>query len=75
MKSGHYVQLTEKDSIDSLAKEFNLSKDRIKELNSDKRFIAGEWIFIPLKRGILGSTVDSTSFDPSKYLIKFEAVK
>lgn len=68
MKSGHYIQLTEKDSIETLAKEFNLSKDKIKDLNSDKKFVAGEWIFIPLKRGILGSSVESTSFDPNKYL-------
>jgi murein DD-endopeptidase MepM/ murein hydrolase activator NlpD len=68
MKSGHYIQLSEKDNLESLAKEFNLTKDKIKELNPGSNFVVGEWIFIPLKRGILGSSIDSTSFDPSKYL-------
>lgn len=68
MKSGHYIQMSDKDTLDSIAKEFGTSKEKISELNPGKRFIAGEWIFIPLKRGILGSSIESTSFDPSKYL-------
>jgi murein DD-endopeptidase MepM/ murein hydrolase activator NlpD len=68
MKSGHYVQLKETDSLESLAREFNISKEKIAEQNEGKSFKPGEWIFIPLKRGILGNEIESKSFDPSKYL-------
>jgi hypothetical protein len=68
MKSGHYVQLNEKDTIESLAKEFNLTKEKILEVNEGKQFKPGDWVFIPLKRGILGDQTDSKSYNPSKYL-------
>lgn len=68
MKSGHYVQLTDKDTLDSVSKEFNIPKEKILSQNQGKSFKPGEWIFIPLKRGILGNENDGKSFDPSKYL-------
>lgn len=68
MKSGHYIQLKETDTLESIAKEFNVSKDKITEMNRDKSFKGGEWIFIPLKRGILGSENETKAFDPGKYL-------
>jgi murein DD-endopeptidase MepM/ murein hydrolase activator NlpD len=68
MKSGHYVQLKETDSAESLAKEFNISKSQLIEQNEDKEFRPGEWIFVPLTRGILGNGLSTRSFDPGRYL-------
>lgn len=68
MKSGHYIQLGDNDTVESIAKEFGITKEKIVEQNPGKNFKSGEWIFVPLKRGILGSDSDTKSFDPSKYL-------
>ncbi len=68
VKSGHYVQLRGTDSLESLAKEFQVEISKIKEVNENKNFKEGDWVFIPLKRGILVTDFESRSFDPSKYL-------
>lgn len=69
VKSGHYVQLREKDNLETLAKEFNVSQDKIAEMNKDKAFRPGEWVFIPLKRGILENEKLLKALDPKKHFI------
>jgi murein DD-endopeptidase MepM/ murein hydrolase activator NlpD len=64
IKSGHYVQIKNGDSIESLSIEFGISKEKIIEFNSGKSITAGEWIFIPLKRGILSQNHDTKALDP-----------
>lgn len=68
IKSGHYVQVQESDTIDSLAKEFNLPKEKISELNHGKIIKPGDWVFIPLKRGVLAQNNEPRAFDPNLYL-------
>lgn len=68
VKSGHYVQVQESDTIDSLAKEFNLSKEKISEFNHGKGIKPGDWVFIPLKRGVLVQGNEPHAFDPNLYL-------
>ncbi len=68
MRSGHYIQLSERDTVDVLSKEFSIDKNVIINQNPGKKFVSGEWIFIPLKRGIISDGFFSSSFDPSKYL-------
>lgn len=53
IKSGKYIQLSNNDSIDKLSKEFNVTSYSLKEANKGKKFLAGEWVFIPLKRGLV----------------------
>lgn len=67
MQSGHYVQVRSEDSVDTLAKEFSVSKELIETSNPDKKFSPGEWVYIPLKRGILSQRMDSFSTDPSLF--------
>lgn len=68
MKSGHYVQLKPLDTLESLALEFNVPKEKIAESNSGKDIAPGEWIFIPLKRGVLVQGFEARPFDPKSYL-------
>jgi hypothetical protein len=68
VKSGHYVQVKESDTIDSLAKEFHLPVDKISEFNHGKTVKPGDWVFIPLKRGVLAQDNAPQAFDPNLYL-------
>jgi hypothetical protein len=68
MKSGHFIQVKETDTIESLAKEFNLTKDNISEFNQGKSIKPGDWVYIPLKRGLLSQDTGTHAFDPNLYL-------
>ncbi|MBC7430025.1 MAG: LysM peptidoglycan-binding domain-containing M23 family metallopeptidase [Bacteriovorax sp.] len=70
VKSGHYVMIKPTDTIDTLAKEFNVPKEKIVAVNKDKHIKAGEWVFIPLKRGVLDHDQDMEAhpFDPGHLL-------
>ncbi len=68
VKSGHYVQIKETDTLDSLATEFNIPKEKISESNIGKKIAPGEWVFIPLKRGVLSQDYDAKAYDPKTYL-------
>jgi murein DD-endopeptidase MepM/ murein hydrolase activator NlpD len=68
VKSGHYVQVKENDTIDSLAEEFHLPKEKISEFNHGKNVHPGDWVFIPLKRGVLDQDNGPHAFDPNLYL-------
>ena len=68
VKSGHYVMLKPTDTIDTLSKEFNIPKEKIEASNSGKKIKAGEWVFIPLKRGVLDQEYEAKPFDPNHLL-------
>ncbi len=52
MKSGHYIQLTKADNVRRLSIQYAASEASIMNANPGKKFKAGEWVFIPLNRGI-----------------------
>jgi murein DD-endopeptidase MepM/ murein hydrolase activator NlpD len=68
VKSGHYVMIKPNDTIDTLAKEFNVTKEKIQVANSGKNIKPGEWVFIPLKRGVLDQDLETQAFDPNQLL-------
>jgi murein DD-endopeptidase MepM/ murein hydrolase activator NlpD len=68
VKSGHYVQIKNNETIDSLAKEFNVPKEKIVASNAGKTIRPGEWVFIPLKRGVLEQEFETHSYDPHQFL-------
>jgi murein DD-endopeptidase MepM/ murein hydrolase activator NlpD len=68
IKSGHYIQVKPTDTLDTLAKEFNVTKEKIAESNTGKAIAPGEWVFIPLKRGVLAQDFEARPFDPKNYL-------
>ena len=51
--SGHYIQLEKNEDPKELAERFNVPVWSIHQANSGKKFVSGEWVFIPLRRGIL----------------------
>lgn len=65
MNSGHHIQLTTNDSLESLSKELKISPLKLQEFNPGKSFRAGEWVFVPLKRGIVANTRGNRS--PASY--------
>lgn len=68
MKSGHYVQLKPNDTIDSLAQEFNVPKEVIKESNTGRSISSGAWVFIPLKRGVIDQELKTHAQDPDQMI-------
>lgn len=67
IKSGQYVQLRKGQSVDSLAKNYGVSKNLIQSFNKKKSFRPGDWVFVPMNRGILGSRINR-SFAGSYYI-------
>lgn len=53
MVSGHHIRLKDNDSLEKLSDRYRVPKWAIEEANPGKKYIKGEWIFIPMKRGIL----------------------
>lgn len=68
VKSGHYVQIKPSDTLDTLSKEFNVPKEKIEASNAGKPIRPGEWVFIPLKRGVLEQDFETKTYDPQQYL-------
>ena len=68
VKSGHYIQVKNTDTLDTLAKEFNVPKEKIEASNAGKAIRPGEWVFIPLKRGLVEQEFETKAFDPHRYL-------
>ncbi len=68
VKSGHYVLVKPNDTIESLAKEFKVPKEKIMASNAGKTIKSGDWVFIPLKRGILEAEMTASPFDPNQML-------
>lgn len=54
MNSGQYIQIRKGESLKTLSKEFKIPTWRIEQANTNKKFKQGEWVFIPLDRGVLG---------------------
>lgn len=56
MNSGQYIQIKKGENLKTLANEFKIPKWRIEVANKGKKFTPGNWIFIPMDRGIWGRT-------------------
>ncbi len=61
LESGHYVQLREGENLKSLAKEFGVPLWKIKAHNKGRSPASGDWVFVPLKRGVLAGTANIES--------------
>lgn len=72
MKSGHYVMVKPQDTLESLAKEFNVAKEKISMANPGVPLIEGAWIFIPLKAGIIERFKDGNAYDPQRLILSGE---
>ncbi|MCK5072521.1 MAG: peptidoglycan DD-metalloendopeptidase family protein [Bacteriovoracaceae bacterium] len=69
MRSGQYVKFRKNDTLEKLASEFKVKKSDIQNANQGKSFGHGKWVFIPLKRGIMGqSTRWGNAENPEIYL-------
>ncbi len=71
MRSGHFIQLEKSDNIHRLSQEFGVSKAHILNANRGKKLRAGNWWFIPLKRGVSQMFQKKTLYSNIKYSAKF----
>lgn len=55
-RSGHYVEVVATDSLESLAKEFQVNQADIMAANPGLNLSAGSWVFIPTGAGILNAS-------------------
>ena len=55
VQSGKYVKFTHKDSVAGLANKHKVSKEALIAANTDRPMKAGQWVFIPKKRGVLAA--------------------
>ena len=53
MKSGRYVRVSKNETIEQLAKRYQVSVSALKSANSGDSFNAGEWIFVPSEFGVV----------------------
>lgn len=54
IRSGQYIQWSNEDNLEELAREFQTSSSAIKRANSKESFGVGEWVFIPTTDGMMG---------------------
>ncbi len=59
--SGHYIRVKPGENVKTLAKEFKVPAWQIRQANGAKKVISGEWIYIPLKRGVLSQSKNVSS--------------
>lgn len=52
VRSGQYVQVHKKAGLEEIAKRYHVSVSDLKEANSGKAFVEGEWIFVPTEFGV-----------------------
>jgi murein DD-endopeptidase MepM/ murein hydrolase activator NlpD len=55
--SGHYVYLKRNSSLNEVAKIYKVSESILAANNNHKEFVQGEWVYIPMERGIIGNRV------------------
>lgn len=53
VRSGHYVEAQKGDTLESLAKDYHVSSESLKQFNEQQALKAGDWVFVPLARGVL----------------------
>lgn len=61
LKSGKYVQLQKGDTLASVAKDYKVPKWKMEKANKGRKIASGQWIFVPLKRGLLSGTSNITN--------------
>lgn len=66
MHSGHYIQIKNGQTLESLSKSYKVPLWELKAANRGRSIASGSWVFVPLKRGILGKT--KSFYDPKAYL-------
>ena len=54
IKSGHYVQLKQGESLKDLAKSLDVPLWKIQAANQGRSIASGSWVFVPLDRGVYG---------------------
>jgi murein DD-endopeptidase MepM/ murein hydrolase activator NlpD len=52
--SGHYIYLKRNSSLKEIAKIYNVDESLLAANNNHREFMQGDWIYLPLQRGIIG---------------------
>ncbi len=56
LKSGHYIQLKDGENLKSISKEYKVPEWEIQAANKGRRVASGSWVFVPMRKGIIGRT-------------------
>lgn len=68
MQSGKYIKLGKGDNLKSISKRYGAPVWQLREMNKGRSFSSGNWIIVPQKGGILGSSGRSPSnYTPGVY--------
>lgn len=67
LKNGRYIKLTQSYSAKQLSEIFSIPQWQIEEFNKNARFVKGESIFLPYKRGILYNKIEGRSISSINY--------
>ncbi len=54
-RSGHHIKSGPRDTWKSIAQKYGVPLWKLKAFNAKHRYPRNRWIFVPLKRGLLGS--------------------
>lgn len=61
MRSGKYVKLKKGESIETISKRYDVPQWKIRAANKGRSIASGQWVFVPLSRGLLAGTSNVTS--------------
>ena len=52
IQSGHYVQIKKGEGLKELAHAYGVTQGEIRAANPKKSFHTGQWVYVPLRRGL-----------------------
>ena len=61
LKSGKYVQLSNGETLSSVAEKYQVPQWKLEIANKGRKIASGQWVFVPLSRGLLSGTNNITS--------------
>lgn len=61
LKSGQYIQLEKGETLASVGEKFQVPKWKMEVANKGRKIASGEWVFVPLNRGLMSGTDNITT--------------
>ncbi len=53
IQSGHYIQLSDGQTLEDIAEKYGLNSRDLASANVGREVRSGEWVFVPLNRGLI----------------------
>ncbi len=61
LKSGKYIQLQNGETLASIGEKYQVPKWKMEVANKGRKIASGQWVFVPLNRGLLSGTSNITT--------------